>query len=161
MDRPHKPDDGVASEPLDLMRRFWQLNHAIERLSKRMEAMFGVTAQQRMVLRWVGKFPGMTAGRLAEHLHLDAGTVSTALGRIERKGLLERRRDHRDRRRLALGLTAAGRALDHPAVGTFENAVRRLLNETPPSDVETTRKVLEALTRLIDAEANRGGGTTK
>lgn len=69
----------------------------------------------------------MTAGQLASLLHVDPGTVSASLGRLEGKGLLERRRDPRDKRRTSLGLTAKGRALDHPAAGTVEDAVERPL----------------------------------
>jgi DNA-binding MarR family transcriptional regulator len=140
---------------LAFMRTLWQLNHAIERISRAMERSLGITAQQRMIVRCVGKFPGMTSGQLAAQLHLDAGTISTALGRLERKGLLDRRRDPKDRRRVALGLTAAGRAIDHPATGTIEAAVDNLIESSQPADLSIARTIVESLTRLIEAESVR------
>jgi DNA-binding MarR family transcriptional regulator len=145
---------------LDFMRSLWRLNHAFERLSRRMVATFGVTAQQRMLIRCVGKYPGMTATQLARHFHLDAGTVSTALARLERKGLLERRRAARDRRRLTLGLTAQGRSVDAVA-GTSERAYERLLNAVSADDIARSRQVLEAFSTLLDRELQEEAGASR
>lgn len=151
-----KPDDSTVDYPLgpalDFLQRLWQLNHALEALSSRMQKRIGVTAQQRLMLRCVGKYPGMTAGQLATLLHLDPGTVSAGLSRLELKGLLERRRDPRDQRRAALGLTAAGRALDRPAQGTVEDAVARLIATVDPMDLTTTKTVVANLTALLSAQ---------
>jgi MarR family transcriptional regulator, organic hydroperoxide resistance regulator len=144
-------DEFALGPTIEFMRSLWRLNHALERLSRRMEAAWGVTAQQRMIIRCVGRYPGMTAGQLAGQLYVDAGTVSTALNRLERKGLLERRRAERDRRRLTLGLTVTGRALDREA-GTLEHAVERLLREAGSEDISCTRRVLESLTHCLEAE---------
>jgi DNA-binding MarR family transcriptional regulator len=138
---------------LDFMRSLWRVNHALERMSMRMEETLGVTAQQRMMLRWVGKRPGITAGQLAERLHVDAGTVSAAAGRLEKKGLLQRRRDPRDRRRVVLALTPRGQSLDRPTAGTVESAVQRLLRRAPPRDIGGAARVLAALSDSLDEEA--------
>jgi len=153
-------EDFTLGPTVEFMRNLWRLNHSLERLSRRMEATWGVTAQQRMIIRCVGRYPGMTASQLARQFYVDAGTVSTALARLERKGLLERRRGDRDRRRRTLGLTAAGRTIDHVA-GTLEHAVESLLQDASGEDVASTRRVLEKLTNLLEKEArtdsNRSG----
>ncbi|MFM2420089.1 MAG: hypothetical protein RL385_4812 [Pseudomonadota bacterium] len=154
-----KQADSMASYPLgpalDFLQRLWQLNHALEQVSSRMEKRLGVTAQQRLILRCVGKYPGMTAGQLASLLHVDPGTVSAALRRLERKGLLERRRDPRDKRRASLGLTAKGRGLDQPVEGTVEHAVERLLDGSSREEVETMVRVVDRLTALL-GDQSRG-----
>jgi len=148
--------DSMASYPLgpalDFLQRLWQLNHALEKLSSRMERRLGVTAQQRLILRCVGKYPGMTAGQLAGLLHVDPGTVSAALRRLESKGLLERRRDPRDKRRASLGLTAKGRAMDRPAEGTVEGAVERLLESARADELASMVKIVDQLTSLLGEE---------
>lgn len=63
-----------SNEPaLEFMQHLWALNHAVERTSLRMERELGVTAQQRLVLRCVGKYPGMMPTQVAALLHLDRG----------------------------------------------------------------------------------------
>jgi MarR family transcriptional regulator, organic hydroperoxide resistance regulator len=155
MNDPSTPDDFTLGPTVEFMQSLWRLNHALERLSRRMEANWGVTAQQRMIVRCVGRYPGITANQLARQLHVDAGTVSAALGRLERKGLLERRRADRDRRRLTLGLTAAGRAIDQVA-GSLERAVETLLGASSGDELASTRRVLESLTLLLEAEGRTG-----
>jgi MarR family transcriptional regulator, organic hydroperoxide resistance regulator len=137
---------------LNFLRGVWEMNHALEKLSLNMAQRLGVTAQQRLVLRCVGKFPGVTAGQLATLLHLDPGTVSAALKRLEEKALLERRKDPRDRRRVTLGLTAQGRFLDRPGPGTVENAVTRMLGQVSAADLSATTDVLEKLTASLGQE---------
>jgi DNA-binding MarR family transcriptional regulator len=135
---------------LGFLQRLWRLNHALERLSSRMEKRLGVTAQQRFLIRCVGTYPGMTAGQLAAVLHVDPGTVSAALRRLEQKGLIERRRDPADSRRVALGLTRKGRALDAPAAGTIEQAVEELLASGSAGNAESAIAMIEGLTSLVD-----------
>jgi MarR family transcriptional regulator, organic hydroperoxide resistance regulator len=157
MTQPHREEDFTLGPTVEFMRSLWRLNHAVEQLSRRMEAAWGVTAQQRLIIRCVGAYPGMTAGQLARQFHLDEGTVSATLGRLERKGLLERRRAQRDRRRLTLGLTASGREVDRVA-GTVERAVDDLLQGASGDDVAATRRVLERLAELLEIEARRTPG---
>ena len=51
---------------LDFMRLLWAVDHSLQSASKRMEAAFGITGPQRLVVRIVGRFPGIAAGRVAE-----------------------------------------------------------------------------------------------
>jgi MarR family transcriptional regulator, organic hydroperoxide resistance regulator len=144
---------------LDFMRGLWQLNHALERHSSKMEDELDVSAQQHWIIRCVGKYPGVTAGQLASQLHLDPGTVSAALGRLERKAMLERRRDPRDRRRVVLGLTRRGRALY--AASTLENAVDELLATSEPHAVAATLQLLSSLSERLAAGAIADGAAPR
>jgi len=140
---------------LEVLERLWRVNHAMQRVSNRMSRDLGLTGPQRLVVRCVGKYPGVTAGKLAAMLHLDPGTVSAALNRLEHEGLLERRTDPSDRRRVALGLTARGRDLDHPAAHTIEAAVEHLLEKVTRDELEASRRVLGTLAELLEHEADR------
>lgn len=131
--------------PLDFLQHLWQLNHALERVSQQMKRTLGVTAQQRLFVRCIGTYPGMTASQLASVLHLDRGTVSVALTRLAKLGLITRRRDARDNRRVSLGLTARGRALDRPSHGTVEHAVERMLAKAGRADVARVKALLRDL----------------
>lgn len=139
-------------DALELMRRLWTLNHELERLSARMSRALGITAQQRMVLRIVGRFPGITSGRLSELLCVDAATVSTAMLRLEKRGLLQRQRDPRDGRRVSVALTPEGRAFDVPTTGTVEAAIDTTLTRCAQSDLHATSRVLEALAHSLMAQ---------
>ncbi len=113
----------------------------------------GVTAQQRLVLRCIGAFPAISPSQLAELLHVDPGTLSAALRRLERRGLVTRARDAADGRRARLSLTAAGRRLDVPSDGTVEAAVEQLLATQSSRSVRAGIALLEEFTLLLEAGA--------
>ncbi len=146
--RPSRERPAISISPaLDLMRVLLHVSHGIERVSLRMEASLGVTAQQRLVVRVVGRHPGITPGRLAEHLHLDPGTISALVRRLEGKGLIRRAPDPRDGRRITLGLTESGRALDRPQPGTVEEVFDQLVGA---GDAATLREAQMLLTQLAE-----------
>lgn len=157
MTQDKKPERLPLTPALEFLEGVWRLNHALERASMRMEATLGITAQQRILIRCVGKYPGLTAGQLAALLHLDPGTISTSVGRLERKGLVRRRQDLRDKRRVTIGLTAAGRALDKPMPGTVEDAVERLLASANAEETAAAQRMLEKLAKLLtdDVDAHK------
>ena len=138
-------------EGLDFMRLLWALEHALARASRRMEAIIGLTGPQRLVIRIVGRFPGISPGHLAALLHVDPSTLTGVLGRLEGRGLLSRRRDPRDRRRVLLGLTAGGRAFDVESDGTIEHAVQQATASATPGQAEAAREMIELLTIRIRA----------
>jgi DNA-binding MarR family transcriptional regulator len=136
------------------MALIWEVEHALQRISKRMEATIGVTGRQRLVIRIVGRFPGISAGHLAGLLHVHPSTLTGVLKRLERRGLVRRRRDPRDGRRSMLGLTARGRLLDVETGGTVEAAIRNTLERTSRGKVQAAREVLARVARALEAEDN-------
>ena len=152
-------EDYKLGAALDFLRCLWRLNHALEKLSSRMDRRLGVTAQQRLVIRCVGKYPGVTAGQLAALLHIDPGTASATLRRLEEKRMIERRRDPRDKRRVALGLTAMGRLVDRPTEGTVEEAAERMLGELSSAEAAGVAATLERFTSLLETNDARHAST--
>ncbi len=156
----HSAPGPTAPEPqlppaLELLRKVWALNHALEQLSGRMVARLGVTAQQRLLVRLLGAFPGLTSAELAKLLHLDPGTISVTLRRLEAKGLVERSIDRADRRKSTVRLTVKGRRLDRPTPGTVERAVERVLATSSSREAEIAKTVLERLTESLERERAR------
>lgn len=146
-----------ASDPLPplggvlgFVRLVREVDLGLQRMSGRTEATLGVSAPQRLVLRLVGRFPGVTAGRLAGVLGVHPSTVTGVVRRLAGKGLLRRTVDRGDRRRVFLALTAAGRRLDAEAAGTFESALRGVLEGLPPAKVAATREVLAAIAAAME-----------
>lgn len=138
-------DEPQLGDVLEFMRLMWALDHALQRTSKRMQARLGITGPQRLAIRVLARFPGLTAGRLARLLHVHPSTLTGIVRRLERQGLVERRVDARDRRRALLGLTRAGRRFDIDSAGTVELAVRTALAELPD---EAVRHAADVLVRI-------------
>jgi trehalose-phosphatase len=140
-------------EVLDFMRLLWAIDHSLQRTSKRMARDLGLTGPQRLVIRIVGRFPGIAAGRLADLLYLHPSTLTGILARLESAHLVVRHNDPRDRRRALLGLTAAARALDVGLEGTVEDAVQRALTKVSPATLAATRTLLAVLADELQTTA--------
>jgi MarR family transcriptional regulator, organic hydroperoxide resistance regulator len=137
-------------DALDFLRILWSLDHSLQSASKRMEASLGVTGPQRMVVRIVGRFPGMSAGRLAEILHIHPSSVTGILKRLDRKGLITRRADPRDGRRAFLGLSERGRKIDVRSDGTVEAAIVKALGLLDPKSIQSARQALEDIAQVLN-----------
>lgn len=148
--------ESPLGEELEFMRLLWAVAHLLSSTSKLMEASLGVTGLQRLVLRLVGQFPGITATRLAHILHVNSSTLTGVLKRLERRGYVARHEDPHDARRALLSLTEAGRALDVPATGTVEAAVQRLLVRVPREHLDAAQELLTTLAEELHAPERPG-----
>jgi DNA-binding MarR family transcriptional regulator len=85
---------------------------AVTRRYGELLAEVGLTYPQYLVLLtlWDAGEP-LSVGRLGERLRLDSGTLTPLLKRLESAGLVVRRRDSSDERRVLVEPTAEGRAL--------------------------------------------------
>lgn len=71
----------------------------------------GIHCGQGIALRQLWRTDGVTQSELAHSLHVAPATVTIALQRMERVGLIERRPDKRDQRVSHVFLTDRGRSL--------------------------------------------------
>ena len=150
------PTDQTADVPtlpavLEFLRALWQLNHELEVTSSQMARTIGVTAQQRMVLR-ISSFTGpIAAGQLSRLLHVHPGTLSTTLGRLERRGLLRRSRGASDARVVMVSLTAKGEHLVATSRGSVERGVQQVLSRVPKARLRATLAMLNELSASLEA----------
>lgn len=137
-----EPSVPELGEVLDFMRLLWSVDHNLQLTSKRMVAAIGLTGPQRMVIRLIGRFPGISAGSLAQTLHLHPSTLTGVLKRLESRGLIWRKADPADGRRALFGLTDQGSLLDVPTFGTVESAVSAALGKLDKPTIEAAAKAL-------------------
>ena len=137
---------------LQFMRLLWALAHGLDRRSKLMATRIGVTGPQRFVLRVVGLMPGVSAGDLADFLHVHPSTLTGILQRLVAQRLLVRTRDAADKRRAVLHLTPKGAQINAAIAGTVEAAVVLALDDMTPHDRAACQRVLERVTGQLDPD---------
>jgi DNA-binding MarR family transcriptional regulator len=134
---------------LQFMQLLWAVVHGLQQTSKRMRRRIGVTGPQRLVLRVVGLFPGVSAGDLATILHVHPSTLTGVIQRMVTQGLLVRADDPRDRRRAILRLTKRGGRANATRRATVESSVAEALDGVRTQDREAARRVLERLAQHL------------
>lgn len=144
------PEDSL-DPVLDFMRLLWRLEHGLQATSKRMDAHLGITGPQRLVLRLVTQFPGLSAGDVARILHLHPSTITGILQRLVDKRLLLREADPRDTRRVRLRPRAGATTLARRSAGTVEAAVARVLARVPATHLRHARAVVHAMAVALES----------
>ena len=108
----------------------------------------GLTHPQYLVMLALWERSPRSLRELSDLLHLDPGTLSPLVKRLERAGLVARSRDARDERNLALTLTADGRKLRRQAEKVPGAIIGRL--GLPVEELEHARVVLTSLLAAAD-----------
>src|SRR5918997_4138556 len=118
-------------------------SRAIAASYRRGLAPLGLTYSQYVALLVLWEHGPVTMGRLCRELHLDSGTLSPLLQRLEERGRVVRRRRPEDERTVEVACTAEGDALREPALAVQ----RRVQAETglEPADLARMRSELQAL----------------
>jgi DNA-binding MarR family transcriptional regulator len=140
------------NDTLRFMRVLWGLVHGLDVRSKWMERNLGVTGPQRLVVRMVGRTPGIAASEIAANLDLHPSTLTGILSRLEKRAYLTRDVDPSDRRRARFRLTRRGQRIDRERKGTVEAVVRRVLARADNNAVEHTQALLQLLIAELEKE---------
>ncbi|WID94616.1 MarR family transcriptional regulator [Bosea vestrisii] len=87
----------------------------------------GLAPAQFMVLLELWREEGLTQKDLVGRLDVEQATMAATLARMERDGLIERRRDQADARARRVQLTGRARALQEPALAAAKGVNARAL----------------------------------
>jgi MarR family transcriptional regulator, organic hydroperoxide resistance regulator len=136
---------------LDFMRLLWNVEHRLQSTSKVMESRLGITGPQRLVLKVVAQYPGISAKDVANVVRLHPSTITGILQRLTKKGLLLRAADPVDTRRVRLRVQSNARRFTRRTKGTIEHAVERALKQVPQKSVDAARDVLAAIAASLES----------
>lgn len=125
---------------------------ALSRAAFRVFLSADLTLPQALVLWCLTRFPGCTAGQLAEDLGVEPSRISVVVQRLVRSGKVAKVPDPRDRRRALLRLTARGREALRGARAQIERRLDSPLSARSGEELEAAGRVLQ------DLAAALGGG---
>lgn len=113
-------DAGTLALDRQLCFALYACAHQMQRLYRPWLDPLGLTYPQYLVMLRLWEHGSQRVGELAAALHLDSGTLSPLLKRMEMAGWLQRRRAVDDERSVQVSLTDAGQALREQAQGLPE-----------------------------------------
>jgi DNA-binding MarR family transcriptional regulator len=123
--------------------------NAMVRLYRPLLDALGLTYPQYLAMLVLWENDRRSVGELGSLLHLDSGTLTPLLKRLEAAGLVARQRDPADERRVVVTLTAAGRKLKTRA----REVPGKLLCEVP-LPVDDLIELRRRLNKLMGALEN-------
>ena len=114
----------------DVLVALRRIIRAIDLHSRALAQRFGLTGPQLVILEELARRGATPIGAVADAISLSVATVTGILSRLEARGLVERRRDDQDRRKVFVSVTPAG---------------AELLEEAPPALQESFMAAFERL----------------
>jgi DNA-binding MarR family transcriptional regulator len=130
--------DGVLMN----LRRIIQ---AIDLHSRQLARQHGITTPQLLILKQVQSESTVTVSQLAKQVSLKQATVTDILNRLERKGLVRRRKYSTDRRQVWIEETDAGRKLLEAAPSPLQET---FLDKFEDQDIWKQTMILSSLQLL-------------
>lgn len=140
---------GPAHEVLRSLRRIF---HAVDRHSRQLARLHGLTEPQAICLRTIERTDWITPGQLARRVSLSPPTVTGILDRLERRGLIKRERTVRDKRRVDICLTDGGRRVLSDSPPPLQERFVRRLADLPATRQRRIAKALAEVVKLLEAE---------
>ena len=141
---------------LEVLGSIRKIIHGFDVYSRRLSRQYGITAPQLVCLSAVIEQDDITAREIAWRIHLGPSTLVGVLDRLEAKGLIERRRDPCDRRKVLISATDQGRqfatSLPSPLEEHLDAALSRLSEREQAKIAAALAKVGEMIETETIAE---------
>jgi DNA-binding MarR family transcriptional regulator len=122
---------------------FWKIKGAFERET-------GVSAGTWFTLALLARENGLTQGELSQRFDIDPSRVTRLAKRLEREGLLRKKRDRGDKRVVRMYLTEKGRGLIEDLSGRRERFDRRVGAVLSPEELKELRRMLSSLAEAAE-----------
>ena len=125
---------------------------AIDLQSRRLQDQHKLTGPQLVTLRGAHKLGEVSVSALARAVHLSQPTVSGILSRLERRGLVVRKRSAGDRRSVVIGVTEEGMRVLDAAPSLLQDRFRVELARLESWESHWMLSALERIASMMDAE---------
>jgi DNA-binding MarR family transcriptional regulator len=121
---------------------FWRMKHAFERE-------VGLSAATWFLLTMLIDEDGISQGEVSQRFEVDPSRITRLAQRLEKEGLLRRKRDPEDNRVVRLHATEEGRLLIESRQERCEGFEDRARREFSPEELAEFRRALGVVARLM------------
>lgn len=108
----------------------------------------GINRTDGRCLDVIDRFGELTAGKLAKEVGLTTGAVTAMIDRLETAGLVQRKRDADDRRKVLIEMTPGAKQVTMEIYGQMAQAVGPYIQQLSDSDLLTLISFFEASRRV-------------
>lgn len=145
------PAMGASDSSTLVLMELRKIIQAIDRNSKSLLRRVGLTMPQLIILQYVHSQTEVSVGRIAKNNHLGDATVTGILERLEKRGLLLKRKSRRDRRSVLISITEQGVALLQRAPPVMQEGFVDRFNELPKWNQAMIHSAVQQLVHIMNA----------
>ena len=129
-----------------------QILRATEISSRALAKQSGLTPSQLILMQVIARSGGQTPSSIAREVSLSQATVTALIDKLEARGLVGRRRDTADRRRIFVELTADGTRTLADAPSMLQQRFETRLSSLADWEQAFLVAALERIAVMLDAE---------
>jgi DNA-binding MarR family transcriptional regulator len=144
-------DDTLAAKE-DVLIAIRKIIRATDLHSRQLTKTVGLTAPQLLVLQAIRDLGAVAISRLSSEVSLSQATVTTILDRLEKRGLVDRRRSEQDKRVVHALLTDEGRAVVESAPTPLQEAFSVRFEQLETWEQSLILSALQRVAAMMDAE---------
>ena len=126
---------------------------AIDMNSKKLVKRVGLTGPQLVILQEISSLGEVTAGEIARAVSLSQATLTGILERMEKRGLLSRRRSEHDKRRVMVRITDSGKKVLEDAPSLMQEEFVDGFSSLQEWEQNMILSSLQRLVSIMDAKA--------
>ncbi len=153
--RKSPPGSPAETTGVHLWLVLWKAARAVEAQALRSVEGLGMCLSDFGVLEALLHKGPLPVNALGAKVLLTSGSMTAAIDRLERRGLVRRTADAHDRRARVVHLTSAGRKLIRPAFADHAQALERAVAALAPGERATLIGLLRKLGRGAEQLANK------
>ncbi len=140
----------TPSRTLEVLRQFRVIVKSIRRHYQEVEQRAGIGGAQLWLLARISRAPGIRVGDLARSLAIHQSTASNLLSQLHAAKLIERRREHGDRRAVRLFATPKGRGVLRSAPRPHIGVLQQALADLPADNLVALHRQLDVLIETMN-----------
>jgi DNA-binding MarR family transcriptional regulator len=142
---------GISAAEEDILRSLRRIIRAVDLYSRKLMTQTGLSGPQVICLRALASQGPMQTSHLAAAVNLSSATVCGILNRLEQRGLVIRKRQADDRRRVLVSLSEAGQdTVDHSPPALHDSFLFKL-RALPQAEQQAIRQTLAKIVRMMAA----------
>lgn len=139
----------LTDQVLVALRRIFR---ATDLHSRQLLRQFGITGPQLLVLKAVELAHELSSSALAQTLSVSLPTTSDIVARLEKRGLVTRRKNAADKRQVLVSLTDDGRRILDAAPPPLQESFTKQLGTLPEWEQTQMLSVLQRVVAMMEAE---------
>lgn len=109
-----------------------------------------LSVSQLKVMQLLAGFGPSTPSDLIQHIALGNASITTLVDKLEARGLVARRKDEADRRRVVLALTPEGEAVLNQAPNPLHDSFEKIFSDLPEWQRSMIVASLEKVADIVD-----------
>lgn len=153
------PQKSPPSPDLDaILEAMVYLYAESRRVTRAVAEQYGLTGSQLLVLKMLEPVGQLSLSDLSARIRAKNSTVTGIIDRMERDGIVQRRRSDEDRRVVHIVLTAKGKKLAGSAKTDPMQLFRALLEDLSPRDAADLERIMKKLSGRVRGIIAEGQG---